>query len=45
MSIVSWIYGYAPDWLRNRMEQRTLDHQAYEPYEQAQQDVEQGREP
>jgi hypothetical protein len=44
MSIASWIYGYAPDWLRNRMEQRALDHEAYGPYQRPQQNVEQGRE-
>jgi hypothetical protein len=44
MSIASWIYSYAPDWLRNRMEQHTLDHEAYERYEQLQQNVGQGRE-
>jgi len=44
MSIASWIYGYAPDWLRNRMERHTRDHEAYERYEQLQRNVEQGRE-
>ena len=44
MSIASWIYGYAPDWLRNRMEPHTRDHEAYERYEQLQQNVELGRE-
>jgi hypothetical protein len=44
MSIASWIHGYAPDWLRSRVEQHTLDHEAYERYEQPQQNVEQGRE-
>lgn len=44
MSIASWIYGYAPDWLRNKMEQHALDHEAYERYEQLQQSVEEEQE-
>ena len=44
MSIASWIYGYVPDWLRNRMEQHTLDHEAYGRYEQLPQYLGQGGE-
>jgi hypothetical protein len=44
MSIASWIYSYAPDWLCDRIEQHPLDHDTYERYSELQQNVEQGRE-
>jgi hypothetical protein len=44
MIIASWIYGYVHDWLRNRMEQHTLDHEAYGRYEQLPQTLGQGGE-
>jgi len=44
MSIATWIYSYAPDWLRGRIEQHPLDHDTDERSEQLQQNVEQRRE-